>query len=93
MKASILATNPSARCWLKWLSEQINNQKVTECLKGRVKTIITEKSEGGICVRLQVNGEYARKILEMKGTAILSALQAGYAEQAGVKCTGFSAFV
>src|SRR5690606_14534840 len=49
MKASILATNPSARCWLKWLAGQIDNQKVTECLKIRVKSIITEKSEGGIC--------------------------------------------
>jgi len=93
MKSSILATNPSARAWLKWLAGQIDNQKVTECLKNRVRSIITEAVDDGIAVKLQVNGEYARKILKMKEGSILTALQSGYDEQAGVKCTGFSAFV
>lgn len=80
------ATNKSVRSWLRWLSEQVNDDKVTEVLKERVTAVDTEGEVTGFTVKLTVNGAYAAKILTMKHQALLDALRGGYAEQAGSAC-------
>lgn len=87
MTSHIDAKNASARCLLKWLAEGCKTQKVTDVLKSRVTAIHTKGDESGFSLKLVVNGEYARKILEMKRKLIEDLLKQGYKDQAGLNLT------
>jgi hypothetical protein len=84
MNAHLHSKNPSGRAWLKWLSDQVKDSKVTECLKNRVVTIRAEGNPESFKVILEVSGEYARKILQMKHSSLFTALKDGYFDQSGV---------
>lgn len=85
MTSSIDAQNKSARCLLKWFSESLKNQRVTEVLKTRVKSIRCTGDSERFHMEMVVDGGYAKKILEMNMDRLRSSLREGFREQASVE--------
>lgn len=85
MTSSIDAKNKNARCLLKWISESLKNERVTEVLKTRVKAIRCTGDSEKFRLELVVDGGYAKKILEMNMDRLRSSLQDGFREQASVE--------
>lgn len=75
---------------LKWLAGQLKKPKITEVLKDRVTGLSCEGDEAGFNLNIRVNGEYARKVMEMHRAIVLKELKKGYFEQAGVELRDIS---
>lgn len=85
MNSHIQATNPSARCLLKWMAGSVNRTKVTEVLKERVTRIECEGDSSSFEMRLVVNGGYAKRILELSYGELETRLANGFQEQSGIE--------